>query len=139
MLVQSIDNKHVVPAFRTLHFSKTPTILLNGAEDIFEHEEVSITKNGIRYLEDKDIPKQIKERLANIPFIKELSRKCETFIWFVESKGPKDYRSWVKISHVENGSNNVTNHYVVVKNEYGQDVATETMFRNLREKKFTVL
>ena len=134
-----IDGAQNSVACKALYFTKTPTVMLDKSAEFMEHEAVSVTKDGIRYLKDNDIPKKIAEKLAELPFIKKISNKYETFVWFSESKNLDGYKSWVKISHLKDGNDYLTTHYVVGKNFHGQEIARENLFQNIKDKKFMVM
>lgn len=139
MKISSVNNMGYTPSGKALYFTKTPTIAIDKGMEFLSHENVSTSKKGIRYLKDDEIPREIRKKLGELPFIKKLSKKYETFVWFVESKTLDTYRSWVKISHVKNGMDYATNHYVVGTSNADQIIARENLYSNIKNKKFLVL
>ena len=92
MRIQSIDNN--APSMQAgLYFTKNSNVLFNKNTNIkyITDEIVQISQEGTRYIEDVKLSKAIKDRFAQIPFIKELTEKFETFVHFHEA--PKDSRT----------------------------------------------
>ena len=101
MKINSVGNAGYSPACKELYFIKTPTIAIDKGMEYMVQENVSKSRNGVRYLKDNEISGEIKEKLASLPFIQKISNKYETFVWYAESKLQNVYRSWVKISHIK--------------------------------------
>ena len=139
MHIQAITSNERSQAFKALYFSKTPTVMLDKAIEFMPHEKVATTSKGIRYLKDTDISQSIKKHFGNIPFVKKMAKKYDTFIWFINSKQPDGYRACAKITRIKDGQIELPAHYVIGKSQCSQETATECMFTALKNKNFTVL
>lgn len=138
MLVSPIKSNSYTPSSRALYFTKTPTVMLDASAKFMEHENVSVSRKGFRYLKDTNIAEELRERFATNPLVKDLARQYETFIWFVETKtAEKGYSAVAKIMHVlDNGEMAKT--YIKGHSEYTQNLAREKMFRAMSKGEVSV-
>ena len=78
-----------------LYFAK-PGVLFNPNVSFVDTEGQKITQKGVRYFENNELAENIRKRISEIPFVKELSKKYETFVTVIQSK-PKDTTNIQKI------------------------------------------
>ena len=57
--------------------NKNPKITYSNPADV-----VKVSEQGIRYIEDRMISEEMKERFKSNLFIRELSKKFDTFVFF---------------------------------------------------------
>ena len=145
MRIQSISGVKQAPAMKAgLYFTKKSNVLYNKDKKIryVTDEVVKVSKEGSRYIEDNLISKSIKDRFANIPFIKELSEKFDTFIFFREL--PKEHKnnsgfhnlSFAKIGWADYSKGMAETREVQGCSQISQELATERMFKNLKDCNF---
>lgn len=93
-------------SFRSLHFAKYKPIFnkkLTYAQDT-KIEGMKISEKGIKYIEDINIPENLKKEISNSPLIKNLANKFETFIVYTEglnSAVTDKFFSLLSIYHME--------------------------------------
>ena len=115
MKIQQFGQQDI--AYKGLYFAKT-TPLCNEGFNYVNKAEQKVSKQGIKYLEDKDIAANVKERISNIPFIKEMGEKFETFVVYTEKKMEKffnkEQEEYVSIidMHVINKQEKKSQNYV---------------------------
>jgi hypothetical protein len=88
MQVSKINYQNT-PEFKAgLYFSRSSSVLFNRNHNITFRtpDQPQVSSEGFRYFEDKNISEELKEKFANIPFIKKLAQKFDTFIWTGFSK-----------------------------------------------------
>lgn len=68
-----------------LYFSK-PGVLFNPNANFVNPNGQKITPKGVRYFENTELAENIREKIAKIPFVKELSEKYETFVTVTQAK-----------------------------------------------------
>lgn len=68
-----------------LYFAK-PGVLFNPNANYVNPEGQKITEKGVRYFESIELSESIRKKIAEIPFIKELSEKYETFVSVIQAK-----------------------------------------------------
>ncbi|MCQ2754437.1 MAG: hypothetical protein MJ231_05235 [bacterium] len=66
---------------KALYFVKCNPIFNNNYHYV-EQEGVKSLKKGIQFKEDLNISLSVKERIANIPFIKNLAENFDTFVFY---------------------------------------------------------
>ena len=85
MKVQAINTNNYQqnkPSFKALYFSKkVPTLKYN-------YENQKITATGLKYVEDTSakLTQEIKEAIAENPFIKRVAEKFDTFVDYMGTK-----------------------------------------------------
>lgn len=83
MQVSSINNNN--QNFKALYFVKTMP-LFSEAANYVRKDNVKLSKQGFKYKEDCEVPKSIQKKISNIPGIKNLSEKVDTFVHYCEDK-----------------------------------------------------
>ena len=143
MRIQSIDKNN--PSMKAgLYFTKKSSVLYNKSKNLkfITNEPVKVSKEGTRYIEDNVIPQSIKDRFASIPFIKELSEKFDTFIFYREiPKNHYNNSGFHNISYAQIGWADYSKVMAERRDVQGcspisQEIATEKMFKNLEQKNF---
>lgn len=145
MRIQSIDNsKQNLSMKAGLYFTKNSNVLYNKDINIkyLTNEVVKVSKEGSRYIEDNLIPQSIKERFANNPFIKGLSEKFDTFVFFREV--PKEHKSnsgfhnisFAQIGWADYSKGMAQKREVQGCSPISQEIATDKMFKNLENLDF---
>ncbi|GEM_PF-3030591 len=82
MNIQPISN-YYNPSAKGLYFADKYPLFnprSNYTKSYLKGKELLFSENGYRYVENKEISQELKEKLSNIPFIKYLSEKYDTFI-----------------------------------------------------------
>lgn len=145
MHIQSIDSFNQNPAMKAgLYFTKKSNVIYNKDLNIkyATDEIVKVSKEGSRYIEDNLIPQSIKDRFAKIPFIKDLSEKFDTFIYFREI--PKEHKnnsgfhniSFAQIGWADYSKGMAQKREVQGCSPISQEIATDKMFKNLESCNF---
>lgn len=65
-----------------VYFSKASNICFDKTATFVNQSGMKVSENGYKYIENSTIPKQIKDKFLNNEFIKKISEKFDTFIWF---------------------------------------------------------
>lgn len=88
MQVSKINYQNTLEFKAGLYFSRSSSVLFNRNHNITFRtpDQPQVSSEGFRYFEDKNISEELKEKFANIPFIKKLAQKFDTFIWTGFSK-----------------------------------------------------
>ena len=81
MNIQPISNYYNLSAKGLYFADKYPLFnpRSNYTKSYLKGKELLFSENGYRYVENKEISQELKEKLSNIPFIKYLSEKYDTF------------------------------------------------------------
>ena len=92
MKIQAINNNYQQnkPNFKALYFSKkVPTLKHN-------YENQKITATGLKYVEDTSakLTQEIKEVIAENPFIKRVAEKFDTFVSYVGTKFDSNFKEF---------------------------------------------
>jgi len=92
MKVSSINNysQQNKPNFKALYFSKTaPTIKKS-------YENQKITATGLKYVEDTSakLTQEIKEAIAENPFIQRVAKKFDTFVNYAGTKFNSNFKEF---------------------------------------------
>ena len=76
--------------FKALYFSKTIPTLKNN------YENQKITETGLKYIEDTSakLTQEIKEAIAENPFIKRVAEKFDTFVDYVGTKFDSNFKEF---------------------------------------------
>ena len=145
MHIQSINNSQNNPSMKAgLYFTKKSNVLFNKNNNVnfLTDDIVKTSKDGFRYIEDTSISQSVKDRFAEIPFIKSLAEKFDTFIFFREMpKGSKnnfsiENFSFTKISWADETKNHAQQRIVNGSSPISQEFATNKMFTNLEHNNF---
>ena len=78
------------PSFKALYFSKTvPTLKRN-------YENQKITETGLKYVEDTSakLTQEIKEAIAENPFIQRVAKKFDTFVNYAGTKFNSNFKEF---------------------------------------------
>lgn len=143
MHIQSINSYN--PSSKGLYFTKVSSVLFNKNAKYITQEPVKTSEKGIRYIENTEISKSLKERFLKIPFIKELSENFDTFIFFREiPKGHKnnflkEHMAFTKISWADFSKEYAQVRRVDGHSPVSEDLALEKMFKNLEKENFSEL
>lgn len=101
-----VHNTVTTPNFRSIYFVKYKPVFnkkLTYTQSV-KNECMQTTKAGIKYIEDINISNDLKNAIKNIPCLKKLSEKFETFIQYDEkptNTTKKGYSSKINIYHKE--------------------------------------
>ena len=93
MKVQAINTNNYQqnkPSFKALYFSKkVPTLKYN-------YENQKITATGLKYVEDTSakLTQEIKEAIAENPFIKRVAEKFDTFVRYVGTTFDSNFKEF---------------------------------------------
>lgn len=139
MRISSILANNYEPSMKAgLYFTKTSNVLFNKSKNLkyITDEIVKVSNEGSRYIEDTQISEAMKKRFMQIPFIKQLAEKFDTFIFFREI--PKDesffkldHISYSKISWADYSLKNAQSRDFVGKSRNSQLEATKNMLMNI--------
>ena len=96
MKVQAINNRGKYnyqqnkPSFKALYFSKTEPTLKHS----FENQKITAT--GLKYVEDTSakLTQEIKEVIAENPFIKRVAEKFDTFVRYVGTTFDSNFKEF---------------------------------------------
>ena len=125
-----------------LYFTKKSNVIynINPTFQYMTDEIVKVSEEGSRYIEDNLILPSIKERFAKIPFIKELAKKFDTFVFFREiPKGDCchfNHLTYATIGWADYSKEAAQRKAVMGKSSISQKLATEDMFNNLEKGVF---
>ena len=129
-----------------LYFTKRPNIEFNKSASILRlnpADYINVSEKGVRYLADNTITKEIKERFASIPFIKNLVEQFDTFIFFKElpmehpDNLSSQHLSIARISWLDDAKNSNELRLVSGNSAVSKEFATDKMFINLKGEKFS--
>ena len=134
-----------------LYFAKTPYILFNKKTSInyFANEkfkynifnsEILTSKEGFRYIKDDITSADIKKEVTNLPFIKDLSERFDTFVVchkpsFIDNL--KKYSSVLEVFWADYSKGQVQNEVVIGYSKKSETAAVENMIHNLSIKEFS--
>ncbi len=130
------------PEFKAgLYFSRSSSVLFNRNHNITFRtpDQPQVSSEGFRYFEDKNIPEELKERFANIPFVKKLAQKFDTFIWTGFSReGVFGNRNIVvtKIAWADLSKDAAQKECVVAESKISKEDSFDKMFEKLEKEKF---
>lgn len=91
-----------------VYFVKNPSIIFEKKQKVIvAHKDIfSVSQDGFKYIENKNIKADLKNRITNAPFIKELAEKFDTFVYLSKPLKNdyynKKYYSHMKIKWAEN-------------------------------------
>ena len=89
MQVQRVNSAG--PSFGAgLYFTELSFPLLDKGLSVIKQSGVKVSKEGYKYVELKRLPQSVKERFTENKFLKNLSDKFETFVWFQSFKENKE-------------------------------------------------
>lgn len=126
---------------RGLYFVQSPTVLFDKTAklDSFAKKIVSSSNEGYRYIEDTAISPKIKERIANIPFVKDLADKFDTFVYlskpFKNNYYNKHY-SHLKIIWADESKDIPQKCDVIGSSPKSSKIAVSNMIKNLETQEF---
>ena len=136
-----------------LYFAKSPYILFNKKTPIsyfanekfvynFYNSKILTSNEGFRYIEDDIISSDMKKEIANMPIIKELSEKFDTFVVSYKPKFIKElkkYSSLVDIFWADHSKEQAQNKLVIGYSEKSELGAVSDMLRKLSIREFAEL
>ncbi len=82
MYVQSINDGYN-PSMKEIYFTEVYPIFdksLRFSKKVLNKRNVSQSKNGYKFIENKNISGELKDKYMEIPFVRELSEKYDTFV-----------------------------------------------------------
>ena len=134
-----------------LYFAKTPYILFNKKTSInyFANEkfkynifnsEILTSKEGFRYIKDDITSADIKKEVTNLPFIKDLSERFDTFVVCHKPSfiyNLKKYSSVLEVFWADYSKGQVQNEVVIGYSKKSETAAVENMIHNLSIKEFS--
>ncbi len=144
MHIQSINTNS--PASKGLYFTRVPNVLFNKSPKVTYSNPVDVVKvseQGARYIEDRMISEKMKERFKSNPFIKELSKKFDTFVFFRElpvghsSNFGKQHLSFARISWADYAKSHSELRIAQGESPISTESATNNMFKNIEKKNFS--
>ena len=130
MLIQPVTNYNQQPNFQAgLYFTKSSVFSKNCANISHVRKCAMASAEGYRYFPDTQIKPEIAERLKQIPIIKELAEKFDTFIFFTEdAKGINEkYTSFVRVTWADPGKKNLQRKGYIGLSEKSSEEATENL------------
>ena len=146
----SILNNNI-PFKKGLYFAKTPYILFNKktpinyfANEKFKYNifnsEILTSKEGFRYIKDDITSADIKKEVTNLPFIKDLAERFDTFVVchkpsFIDNL--KKYSSVLEVFWADYSKGQVQNEVVIGYSKKSETAAVENMIHNLSIKEFS--
>lgn len=144
MHIIAIENYNRKPSMKAgLYFTKNSNVLFNKNSNIkyVTDEVVKVSQEGSRYIEDTGILQVIKDKFAEIPFIKNLSEQFDTFIHFKEA--PKCERtsqfenvSYAKIIWADSSKESAEQREFIGRSPVSQKLATKKLFKNIENNQF---
>lgn len=130
------------PSFQKgLYFTKTSTVMFDKSKSLncWAREHISTSSDGFKYLENKSASKSLKETIANIPFVKDLAERFDTFVYLRKPfRSPyfgKNY-SPLKIQWFDESKGAVQSVEVLGKDGFSNDKAVKNMINNLETQNF---
>ena len=157
MQIQSIssnlnnNNNNNISFKNGLYFAKTPYILFNKktpinyfANEKFKYNifnsEILTSKEGFRYIKDDITPADIKKEVTNLPFIKDLAERFDTFVVchkpsFIDNL--KKYSSILEVFWADYSKGQVQNEVVIGYSKKSETDAVKNMIHNLSIKEFS--
>ena len=91
-----------------VYFIKNPSVIFEKSAKLnaLSKDVFSISQDGFKYVENKKIAPELKEKILQAPFIKELAEKFDTFVYLSKplknNYYDKRYYSHMKIKWAEN-------------------------------------
>ena len=80
------------PVFTSgVYFSRASNICFDKTASFANERGMKVSENGYKYLESLTIPEDVKKKFLNNKFIKEISEKFDTFIWFEQVPANKKW------------------------------------------------
>lgn len=103
------------------------------------HKNSKYTESGVRYVEDKLIPKDLKEKFANLKIVKDLSEKFDTFIQYVSigniNNKSKNYSSFAYIRY-DDKSTPRAKELIAFADGHNIKESTEKLLKAIKENNF---
>ena len=133
-----------IPFKKGLYFAKTTDILFNKKAnyDYFVNGNILKSRDGFRYIQDDLVSPELKNRIINLPFVKELSENFDTFIVCHKpffSDYFKDHKSVLEIFWADYSKDYAQHKIVIGSSKKSQDLAIDNMINNLDLKIFAEL
>jgi len=135
MQVSKINYQNT-PKFKAgLYFSKVSNVIFNKEANYITNKPVKVSSDGFKYIEDTELPEEMKKRFANIPFIYDLAQKFDTFIWTSFSRDSICGKNAVvtKVSWGDSSQKYAPQKYVVTHSEKSKEDSINKMFENLEK------
>ena len=143
MKINSINsnNQNQTTFQKGLYFTKTSTVLFDKSAKLktIAKKAVSTSEDGFRYVENTTISNTIKDRIAKVPFVKDLAEKFDTFVYMKEPfKSPYYDKAYspLKIKWFDTTTNSVKRCDVLGKDNYSRKQAVNDMLKNLEDGNF---
>lgn len=142
MNINPINNQQNNTVFQKgLYFTKHPTVLFNNNAkfDGIIKDTISTSKEGFRYIENKNISNKIQENITNNPFIKDLAEKFDTFVYIRNPFKCPDFNNFcshIKIKWFDSSKNIVETRDVVGISKDSKKLAQASMLDKLNINEF---
>ena len=144
MQVQPVNKSNI--SYKGLYFTKASNVLFNrnpNVKILNPTDVIRESENGFRFVEDRVISSDMKERFKSNPFIKSLAERYDTFVFFNEL--PKEHANNITSQHLSYArimwageSKPHAEHRIVIGNSaVSQEYATNNMFKNLEGRIFS--
>lgn len=135
------SNQQNQTSFNGLYFVKNPTVLFDKSAklDIFANEAVSLSKEGFKYVEDTVVSPKLKDKISNIPFIKDLAEKFDTFVYLSKPFNNtyyNKYYSHLKVKWADSSSALPKKCDVIGSSPKSPNAAVNNMVKNLETQNF---
>ena len=139
MYVSKINNE--IHFKNGLYFTKSSSVLFNKSNEVnyLSEEIVKKSPTGARYIENTGLSQEIKNAFSKIPFIKNLSEKFDTFVWF--SKIPKEnkneqFMTVAKISWADYSKPKAEERMAYATSNVSEEDSFDILIKNIENKKF---
>lgn len=139
MYVSKINNE--INFKNGLYFTKSSSVLFNKSNEVnyLSEEIVKKSPTGARYIENTGLSQEIKDTFSKIPFIKNLSEKFDTFVWF--SHIPKEsanekFQTIAKISWADYSKTKAEERMAYATSNVSEKDSFDILIKNIENKKF---
>ena len=142
MHIQRINNS---VSSKGLYFIKSPNVIYsrNSGITYMTKDVVEYSERGYKYVKDLEISKEMKDKFHFIPFIMNLMKTGDVFVFFrkVEKNkyGNDSYFSYTKIFWLDTTIGEERCRTVYGNSDISQEGATEDMLEHLVNKDFEEL
>lgn len=121
-----------------LYFTKSSHIEISKKfqNTLTSNETIRESKEGFKYIVDTQTPQALKEKLAKIPFIKQLAEKYDTFIFCGEPfkcSFFNDYYSYLRVMWADRTKANVRIETFSGQSSISEQKAQEHMLNSLEK------
>ena len=144
MKIQPVNNN---VNLKGLYFIKSPNVIYSRNPDVnyVTNGIVGYSERGYKYIKDLEISREIKDRFHFIPFIMNLLKTGDAFVFFRElskdnpNNVTADYFSFAKIFWLNTETGKECCRTVYGNSKVSQEEATADMMKHLLDKDFAEL